>query len=76
MSIENWVIPKPQSKHMSKISEVKTLFRHINDGLIKLDTMETQDRRITIESLRRINEEMCDLVVELVKLKEKYAANN
>lgn len=56
---------------MSKVSDVKTLFRHINDGLIRLDSMEVQDRRITIESLRRINEEMCDLVIELVKLKEK-----
>lgn len=56
---------------MNKITEVKTIFRQINDGLIKLDEMPVQDRRVTIESLRRINEEMCDYVVELVKYKEK-----
>lgn len=62
---------------MNKIAEVKTLFRHINDGLIRLDSMPVQERKVTIESLRRINEEMCDYVVELVKLKEKiYGANN
>lgn len=71
MSIENWDIPKPQLKRMNKVAEVKTLFRHINEGLTKLDALPVQDRRVTIESLRRINEEMCDYVVELVKFKER-----
>lgn len=61
---------------MNKITEVRTLFRHINDGLIRLESMDVPDRRITIESLRRINEEMCDFVVELVKLKEKINGTN
>jgi hypothetical protein len=50
------------------------IFRQINDALSKLDSMSVQERRITIESLRRINEEMCDLVIDLVKNKEKYGS--
>jgi hypothetical protein len=45
------------------------IFRQINDALSKLDSMSVQERRITIESLRRINEEMCDLVIDLLKNK-------
>jgi hypothetical protein len=54
--------------------EVMQIFRQINDALSKLDSMSVQERRITIESLRRINEEMCDLVIDLVKNKEKYGS--
>jgi hypothetical protein len=60
---------------MSKIPDVKLLFRTINDGLSKIEELPLTERTRTLESLRRINEEMCDYVVDLVKFVEKRRAN-
>lgn len=56
---------------MSRIADVKLLFRTINDGLNKIEEMPMSERTRTLQSLREINEEMCDYVVELVKYVEK-----
>lgn len=56
---------------MNKIADVKLLFRTINDGLSKIEEMPMNERTRTLESLRKINEEMCDYVVDLVKYVEK-----
>lgn len=56
---------------MSKIADVKLLFRTINDGLSKIEEMPMSERTRTLQSLREINEEMCDYVVDLVKYVEK-----
>ena len=56
---------------MNKIADVKLLFRTINDGLSKIEEMPMSERTRTLQSLREINEEMCDYVVELVKYVEK-----
>lgn len=56
---------------MNKVADVKLLFRTINDGLSKIETMPPFERSRTIESLKMINEEMCDYVVDLVKYVEK-----
>jgi hypothetical protein len=56
---------------MSKIADVKFLFRTINDGLNKIEEMPMSERTRTIQSLVEINEEMCDYVVNLVKYVEK-----
>lgn len=60
---------------MSKIADVKLLFRTINDGLSKIEEMPLSERTRTLQSLREINEEMCDYVIELVKYVEKRRQN-
>lgn len=61
---------------MSKVSEVRQVFRAINDGLIKIETAPTPEAMLVLQSLKTINEEMCDQVVDLLKsyerLKLKY----
>lgn len=56
---------------MSKVADVKLLFRTINDGLSKIEEMPMSERVRTIQSLKEINEELCDYVVELVRHIEK-----
>lgn len=56
---------------MNKVADVKMLFRTINDGLSKIEEMPMSERTRTLESLKKINEEMCDYVVDLVKYVEK-----
>ena len=60
---------------MNKIADVKLLFRTINDGLSKIEEMPMSERMRTLQSLKEINEEMCDYVVELVKYVEKRRSN-
>jgi hypothetical protein len=55
----------------SKVSDVKLLFRTINDGLTNVEELPLSERIRTIQSLKEINEELCDYVVELVKYVEK-----
>lgn len=56
---------------MSKITEVKQLFRTINDGLNRIEEMPMSERTRTIQGLILINEELCDYVADLVKYVEK-----
>jgi hypothetical protein len=56
---------------MNKIADVKLLFRTINDGLSKIEEMPMSERSRTIQSLKEINEEMCDYVIELIQYVEK-----
>lgn len=60
---------------MSKIANVKLLFRTINDGLTKIEEMPLSERTRTIQSLMQINEELCDYVVDLVKFVERRRTN-
>ncbi len=74
-SIERLGILKLKSYNMSKVADVKLLFRTINDGLSKIEEMPMSERTRTLQSLREINEELCDYVVELVKYVEKGRTN-
>lgn len=56
---------------MNKIADVKLLFRTINDGLSKIEDMPMSERTRTIQSLKEINEELCDYVIEMVQYLEK-----
>lgn len=56
---------------MSKVSEIKHVFRAINDGLIKVETSPGPEAMRVIQSLKTINEEMCDQVVDLMKSYER-----
>lgn len=60
---------------MNRVSDVKLLFRTINDGLSRVEEMPLSERLRTIQSLKEINEELCDYVVELVKYVEKRRTN-
>lgn len=52
---------------MNKIADVKLLFRTINKGLTEIEELPLTERKRTIESLKEINERLCDYVVELVE---------
>jgi hypothetical protein len=69
--IERMGIPKQKLNSMNKIAEVKLLFRTINDGLSKIEEMPMSERMRTIQSLKEINEELCDYVIEMVHYVEK-----
>lgn len=56
---------------MSKIAEVKQLFRTINDGLTRIEEMPISERTRTVHGLIMVNEELCDYVIDLVKYIEK-----
>lgn len=56
---------------MRKISDLKILFRTINDGLIQIESAPIQEQVRVVQSLKKINEEMCDHVIDLVKAYEK-----
>lgn len=60
---------------MNKIADVKLLFRTINDGLSKIEEMPMSERTRTIQSLKEINEELCDYVIEMVNFVEKRRNN-
>lgn len=70
-SIERVGIPKQKLNSMNKIADVKLLFRTINDGLSKIEEMPMSERTRTIQSLKEINEELCDYVIEMVQYVEK-----
>lgn len=71
ISIERLGIPKQKLSSMNKIADVKLLFRTINDGLSKIEEMPMSERTRTIQSLKEINEELCDYVIEMVQYVEK-----
>jgi hypothetical protein len=73
--IERQGILKLKSYNMNKVADVKLLFRTINDGLSKIEEMPMSERARTLQSLREINEELCDYVVEMVKYVEKGRTN-
>jgi len=56
---------------MSKASELRVLFRTINDGLAQIESLPQPEAVRMLQSLRRINEEMCDYVIDLVKAHER-----
>jgi hypothetical protein len=56
---------------MSKASEVRHVFRVINDGLIKIETSPGPEAVRVVQSLKTINEEMCDHVVDLLRSYER-----
>lgn len=60
---------------MSRITEVRQLFRTINDGLNRIEEMPLSERTRTIQGLILINEELCDYVADLVKYVEKNETN-
>lgn len=60
---------------MNKIADVKLLFRTINDGLSKIEEMPMSERTRTLQSLKEINEELCDYVIDMVQYVEKRRAN-
>lgn len=70
-STERLGIPKQKLNSMNKIADVKLLFRTINDGLSKIEEMPMSERTRTIQSLKEINEELCDYVIEMVNFVEK-----
>lgn len=71
ISIEKLGIPNQKLNSMNKIADVKLLFRTINDGLSKIEEMPMSERTRTIQSLKEINEELCDYVIEMVQYVEK-----
>ena len=71
ISIERLGIPNQKLNSMNKIADVKLLFRTINDGLSKIEEMPMSERTRTIQSLKEINEELCDYVIEMVQYVEK-----
>lgn len=75
ISIERLGIPKQKLNSMNKVADVKLLFRTINDGLSKIEEMPMSERTRTIQSLKEINEELCDYVIEMVQYVEKRRNN-
>lgn len=71
ISTERLGTPKKKLNSMNKIADVKLLFRTINDGLSKIEEMPMSERTRTIQSLKEINEELCDYVIEMVQYVEK-----
>lgn len=71
ISTERLGIPNKKLNSMNKIADVKLLFRTINDGLSKIEEMPMSERTRTIQSLKEINEELCDYVIEMVNFVEK-----
>jgi hypothetical protein len=63
--------PNLKSEHMSKVGNIKRLFRIINDGLMRVESVPHAERVRTLQSLREVNEELCDYVVDMVKYVEK-----
>lgn len=55
---------------MNKQAKVKYLFRQINSGLQQLEKLPRVQRVATIDGLMKVNEELCDYVLELVKKDE------
>jgi hypothetical protein len=52
---------------MNKISAAKQVFRTINEELDRATTGDEASRRLVIQKLKTINEELSDVVVELMK---------
>lgn len=52
---------------MNKISAAKQVFRTINEELDRATTGDETSRRLIIQKLKTINEELSDVVVELMK---------
>lgn len=56
---------------MSKVSDLKQVFRAINDGLMKIENSPGPEALRLVKSLKTINEEMCDQVIDLYKAYER-----
>lgn len=56
---------------MSKPSELRELFRAINEALTNLETQPIAEMKKTLKALKEINETLCDNVIDLVKEYEK-----
>ena len=56
---------------MNKVSELRVLFRAINDGLSQVESLPQPESNRIVQSLKKINEEMCDYVIDLVKAYER-----
>jgi hypothetical protein len=63
--------PNLKSEHMSRLGNIKLIFRTINDGLMRVEALPHAERVRTLQSLREINEELCDYVIDMVKYVEK-----
>jgi hypothetical protein len=56
---------------MSKASDLRVLFRTINDGLNQVESLPTPESVRIVQSLKKINEELCDYVIDLVRAYER-----
>ena len=61
---------------MNKASELRVLFRTINDGLTQVESRPYQESIRIVQSLKKINEEMCDYVIDLVKAYERLKSES
>jgi hypothetical protein len=61
----------------NKVTNTKLIFRNINSALEQLSNCPEDQRNIILYTLKTINNEMCDRVVDLVKERElsKIIAN-
>ena len=57
---------------MSKISAAKKVFHTINEELDKVLLGEEGSRRIVVQKLKLINEELSDAVIDLMKKNATY----
>lgn len=59
---------------MNKVSETKRVFRLIDESLDQMKMAPRGEVVKIAESLQKLNEEMCDKFVEIIKEREKYEA--
>ncbi len=57
---------------MSKISAAKKVFHTINEELDKVLLGEESSRRLVVQKLKMINEELSDAVIDLMKKNITY----
>lgn len=57
---------------MNKISAAKKVFHTINEELDKVLLGEESSRRIVVQKLKMINEELSDAVIDLMKKNATY----
>lgn len=55
---------------MSKV--LKQVFHRINDGLTRIETAPQGEAARIAQSLKIINEELCDKMIEILNEKQKY----
>lgn len=61
---------------MNRVSEARAIFREINEILLRAETANKVDRTRLLRSLRKLNEEMCDLVADLIQYNERNIRNS
>ena len=57
---------------MNKISAAKKVFHTINEELDKVLLGEESSRRLVVQKLKLINEELSDAVIDLLKITVTY----